>query len=318
MAALPQDFDLNLLRVFAAVYETANVTRAADKLDVSQSAVSNALARLRKVCGDELFVRTPDGMSATAVAKRLAPAVLGSLESLDQAFSESGGFDAATSKRQLVVRMNDIGEVVFLPTLLRTLARQAPFCSLKAVSLSSGDTAIAMARGDVDLAIGFLPELREQWYQQRLFEQHYVLVARKGHKLLKPELKAAALDRAFVRAEHVLIDSAGSAHNIVEETFRSLDIARPNRITMPSFLAAMMMVAASDVVATVPAKLAEAASNTLNIGYRSHPVKLPVFRIHQYWHPIRHKDPACTWLRGLINQSFAEASRRQGNQKVSQ
>jgi DNA-binding transcriptional LysR family regulator len=305
LASLPADFDLNLLRVFAAVYETANVTRAADQLDVSQSAVSNALARLRRVCRDELFVRTPDGMSATAVAKRLAPAVLGALENLSLAFSDTGGFTPLESRRQFVVRMNDIGEVVFLPRLLALFKEQAPGCSIKAVSLSSGDSAIAMARGEVDLAIGFLPELRDQWFQQRLFEQRYLLVARQGHSILAPKLSGAALRKAFVTAEHVLIDSAGSAHNIVEDTFTSMGILRPSRVVMPSFLAAMMMVAAHDVIATVPAKLAAAASTTLNIASRPHPINLPVFRVHQYWHPIRHKDPACLWLRQLLIQEFS-------------
>jgi DNA-binding transcriptional LysR family regulator len=78
---------------------------------------------------------------------------------------------------------------------------------------------------------------------------------------------------------------------------------------MPSFLAAMMIVATSDVVATVPFKLAQAVERSLAIQYRNHPVDLPVFRIHQYWHPIRHKDPACTWLRTLVSTQFADRER---------
>lgn len=292
--------DLNLLRVAAALHEAGSVTGAARRLGLTQAATSNALARLRRACGgDALFLRAPGGMAATPRGERVARAAAAALAAVAESIAAPQDFDPATTTRRFTLRMTDIGEVVFLPPLLDALRAHAPGATLRTVALSTGDTPAALARGEVDLAIGFLPELREGWYQQRLFEQRYVVLRRAGGG--GPPSRAA-----YLRASHVAIESPGTGHRIVERALRAQGIERRVALQVPDFLAAVMLVARTDLLCTVPAKLAQAAAGSLPVQSFPAPVELPGFSIHQYWHPRAHPDAAVRWLRERIAERFAE------------
>ena len=153
------DIDLNLLRVFDAVLHEKGVTPAATRLGLTQPAVSNALARLRKLFGDALFVRTPRGVDATPFARELAEPVRQALALLESALAHGPGFDPATSTRAFRFYMSDLGQVEFLPPLVERVQRGAPGVRLEAVALEVEDIADALAAGALDLAIGFLPGL---------------------------------------------------------------------------------------------------------------------------------------------------------------
>ena len=298
--------DLNLLRLAAALHETGSVTSAARRLGITQAAASNALARLRRACGgDPLFVRSAQGMAGTPRGERIARAAAAALAAVAESLAAPATFDAATTGRRFTLRMTDIGEVVFLPGLLEVLRTEAPGATLRTVALSSGDTPAALARGEVDLAIGFLPELREGWYQQRLFEQRYVVLRRAG--------AGGALSRAgYLRAAHVAIESPGTGHRIVERALRAQGLERRVALQVPDFLAAVMLVARTDLLCTVPAKLAQAAAQTLPVQSVPVPVELPGFAIHQYWHPRAHGDAAVRWLRERIAGRFGEPPAARG------
>lgn len=302
MDTLLSGLDLNLLRLAAALHETASVTGAGRRLGLTQAAASNALARLRAACGDPLYVRTPHGMAATPHGARIGAAAAAALAALADAMAAPPAFDAARTDRRFTIRMTDIGEVVFLPALLQTLHAQAPGASLRTVALAEGDTAAALARGEVDLAIGFLPELREGWYQQRLFEQRYVVLRRAG--------TPAPTRTAYLRAGHVAIESAGTGHRVVEQALRAQRIERRVVLQVPGFLAAVMLVADSDLLCTVPSRLAQAAVASLPVAAAPAPFDLPGFAIHQYWHPRVHRDAAVRWLRERIAERFAESAAR--------
>jgi DNA-binding transcriptional LysR family regulator len=305
MDPLLKALDLNLLRVAAALREAGSVTAAARRLGITQAAASNALARLRRSCGDPLFIRTPEGMSATPHGERIAAAAAAALASVADAIAAPPGFDPAADSRLFTLRMTDIGELVFLPGLLRCVAERAPRTTLRTAARSSGATPAALARGEVDLAIGFLPELREGWYQQRLFEQRYVALRRAGGP--------GGLGRAaFLRAGHVAIESAGTGHRIVEQALRAQGVSRRVVLQVPDFLAAVMIVARSDLVCTVPLKLAQAAAESLPVQSASVPFDLPAFSIHQYWHPRVHRDAGVQWLRERVAERFAEPAAARG------
>jgi DNA-binding transcriptional LysR family regulator len=303
--AVVDALDLNLLKLAAALHEAGSVTGAAGRLGVTQAAASNALARLRRACGDDpLFLRTPQGMAATPRGERLARAAAAALAAVSEAVAPPAAFDPATTARRFTLRMTDIGELVFLPELLDTLRAHAPGASLRTVALSSGDTPSALARGEVDLAIGFLPELREGWYQQRLFEQRYVVLRRAG--------TPAPTRAAWLRAEHLAIESPGTGHLIVERALRAQGLRRRIALQVPDFLAAVMLVARTGLLCTVPAKLAQAAAGSLPVQSSPAPVELPGFAIHQYWHPRAHHDAAVRWLRERIAERFAEPPAARG------
>ena len=306
----PDGLDLNLLRVAAALAETGSVTAAARRLGLSQAAASNALGRLRRAGrGDPLFVRTPAGMAATPLGERLARIGRAALDGVAESLAQAPAFDAARTARRFTLRMTDIGEVVFLPGLLECLRERAPGATLRTVALSSGDTPGALAAGEVDLAIGFLPELREGWYQQRLFEQRYVVLRRAA-----PGAPGrAALSRAaFLRAGHVAIESPGTGHRVVERALRAQGVERRVAVQVPDFLAAVMLTARTDLLCTVPAKLAQAAAGSLPVESVPVPFELPGFAIHQYWHPRAHRDAGVQWLRERIAERFAEPPAARG------
>src|SRR5258705_10095410 len=154
-----QDIDLNLLRVFDAVLHERGVTPAAVRLGRTQPAVSNALARLRALFGDALFVRTPAGMDATPFARELAGPVRQALALLESALAHGPGFDPASTTRAFRFYMSDLGQIEFLPPLIERVEQRAPGVRLEAVALDVEDIGHALAAGALDLAVGFLPGL---------------------------------------------------------------------------------------------------------------------------------------------------------------
>ena len=166
--------DLNLLRVFDVLMQERKVVAAAQRLGLSAPAVSNALARLRRVTADPLFTRTAKGMEPTPHALAMAATVSQSLAALEQSLARPAAFDPQRSERRFRVAMTDIGEVVFLPTLMRALQEQAQRLSLATLRNTSVNLREEMARGAVDLAVGWLPDLDAGFHQRRLFEQRFV------------------------------------------------------------------------------------------------------------------------------------------------
>src|SRR2546423_2564245 len=168
------DLDLNLLRVFDSVLHAHGVTPAAVRLGLTQPAVSNALARLRGVFGDALFVRTPAGMDATPFARELAEPVRQALALLDSALAHGPGFDPASSTRAFRFYMSDLGQIEFLPPLVERAHRAAPGVRFEAVALDVEDIHCVLARGTLDLAVGFLPGLGPPGRRRRLFPGPYL------------------------------------------------------------------------------------------------------------------------------------------------
>ncbi|MDP2064408.1 MAG: LysR family transcriptional regulator [Burkholderiaceae bacterium] len=296
-----EEIDLNLLVVFNQLLIEQRVSRVAEKLGVSQPAVSNALSRLRKLLGDELFLRTSRGMVPTPFAEQLAESVTYALDMIHGALNQRDAFDARTCVRSFTIGMTDIGEIVFLPALLERLAREAPGVTLNTVRNAAVNLNDEMGAGHVDLAIGLLPQLKAGFFQRRLFRQRYVCVFRLGHVLDKKRITL----EAFSRAEHVVVVSPGTGHGKVEELLRRSGIQRQVRLTVPHFVPLGHILGSTDLVATVPARLAEKMAGPFGLGFRDHPAALPEVPINLFWHARYHKDPANQWLRSVVVSLFA-------------
>lgn len=295
------DLDLNLLRVFHHLFAERSVSRAAERLGVTQPAVSNALARLRRRLGDELFLRAPGGLAATPRAERLAAEVLPALARIREALDLRDRFDPAGSPRTFVLGVTDIGEIVFLPALLDRLARVAPSLGLRTVRDAATNLREGLAGGEVDLAIGLLPQLQAGFVQRRLFTQRYVALFRQGHALDRPEPPDVA---AYAQAEHVAVSSPGTGHGRVDEALRRLGVVRRVRLTVPHFVAIGHILAASDLVATVPERLAAHLAEPFGLCARPLPVALPEIPITLFWHERVQRDAASRWMREQIVQLF--------------
>lgn len=291
-----KDIDLNLLVVFEQLLVERRVSKVADNLGLSQPAVSNALARLRKLTDDTLFLRTTRGMEPTPYAQQLAEPVANALAMIHGAVNQKASFDPATARRAFTVGMTDIGEIYFLPTLMEELAKVAPGVTMSTVRNTSVNLRDEMEAGHIDLAIGLLPQLKAGFFQRRLFKQRYVCMFRKGHRLDKRKVSLTE----FSSADHVVVMSEGTGHGKVDELLEHSGVSRNVRLTVPHFVAVGHILRQSDMVATVPERLAQALVGPFDLAYVSHPASLPEIAINMFWHAKYNKDPANAWLRGLV------------------
>lgn len=297
-----KQLDLNLLLVFNQLLAERSVSGAARALGLSQPAVSNALARLRKAMGDELFLRTSRGMEPTPRATQLAEPVAAALQLLQGALRQDQGFDPATSSRAFTIGMTDIGEIYFLPTLMDALAEAAPGVTVSTVRNTAVQLKDEMETGHVDLALGLLPQLRTGFFQRRLFTQRYVCLMRQGHPLDRRRIGL----REFSAAEHLVVVSAGTGHGVVEDELARQGIERRVRLTVPHFVAVGHILAGTDMIATVPERLAQRMAGPFGLRWLSHPAPLPEIGIHLLWHARLHREPANQWLRQLIATRFGD------------
>jgi DNA-binding transcriptional LysR family regulator len=244
-----RDIDLNLLLVFHQLKLDASVSKAAESLGLSQPAVSNALARLRKILGDELFLRTSRGMESTPFALQLAEPVAEALATLHSALNQRVSFAAASSSRDFRIAMTDIGEIHFLPKLLSAITKSAPQVRLSTVLNTSVNVRDEMEAGTVDLAIGLIPNLKGGFFQRRLFKQRYVCVMSRTHPLGR---KKTLSMKDFAAAEHAVIVAAGTGHGQIDGIIERAGVARNVRLTVPHFAAIGHILAGSELIATVP------------------------------------------------------------------
>lgn len=297
-----QDMDLNLLVVFNELCKHGRVSAVAQNLGISQPGVSNALGRLRKLLGDELFLRTSRGMVPTPYAEALAQPIADALAALHGTLNARASFDPARSERAFVIGVNDVGETYFLPRLMRALDDAAPGVTIRTVRTTSIDVKDEMERGRIDLAMGFLPGLKHGFFQRRLFRQPYVCIFREDHPLVRTGVSA----RQFRAAEHVAIVSEGTGHGVVDQVIEQAGIRRRLRLTVPHFMAVGPVLQATDMIAVVPRRFADCACKPFGLATAPCPVKIPESVINVFWHARNHREPANQWLRQVVVEQFAD------------
>jgi DNA-binding transcriptional LysR family regulator len=298
----PSSIDLNLLSVFQEVYRERQISAAARRLGLTQSAVSNALARLRRTFGDELFVRTAHGMQPTPLAQQMAEPIGAAMVQVALALSQRSRFDAGTSGRRFTLAMTDVGEVYFMPVLIercRTVAPNVEIASSRANGLTLKDD---METGRVDLAIGAFEDVSEALYHRALFRQRFVSMFRKDHPLAKGKVD---LER-FVAAPHLIVDAAQSPYDRINGLLEKAGVTAGTRFRVPHFTAVPYIVSTSELVVTVPQKLAESAASPFGLKWIEPPLALPTLQTSVFWHRRFNHDPGIQWLRGLIADVFAE------------
>ena len=295
------DFDLNLLAAFDAVFEERHVSRAADRVGLSQPAMSNALRRLRAALDDPLFVKTKTGVTPTPYAAELAPAVSQALKLMNEGLQQAARFDAAKTTRTFRLAMADVAEVSILPEVIDVCRRTAPGVRFETRALTRSTLTEDLETGAADLAIGFLPDMKETTYQQTLFTTEYVCLARRDH----PAIGARLTRKAFLAADHVTIAPDVTGHAVVPKTLDELGV--DVSVRAPHFLALPFIVARTDYLAVAPKPLAfKAATAATGLAAHVPPVPLPPIDVRMFWHERAHKDPASRWLRKAIREAFTE------------
>jgi DNA-binding transcriptional LysR family regulator len=297
----PSSIDLNLLSVFQEVYRARQISSAARKLGLTQSAVSNALARLRRTFGDELFVRTAHGMQPTPFAEQVADPIGAALAQVALALNQRSQFDPATSVRRFTIAMTDVGEVHFMPVLIERCMALAPGVELGSVRVG-GDLREQMETGRVDLAIGAFDDVPDAWYQRLLFRQRFVAMFRKDHPLATGPVD---LER-FAAARHLVVDSSESPYDRINHLLAKAGVLEEARFRVPHFTAVPYIASGSDLVVTVPQKLAERACAPFGLAWIAPPLQLPTLQTNVFWHRRFNQDPGNQWLRGVVADVFGE------------
>jgi DNA-binding transcriptional LysR family regulator len=307
--------DLNLLRVLDEVLAERSLTRAANNLALTQPAVSNAMRRLRDALGDELVVRTANGMEPTPRALALWPVVRGALGGLQQALAPSG-FEPALSKAEFVVAMADATAAELMPPLVNTLETEAPNISLRVWPLTTRDPRRLLDAGQIDLAVGHFPAViadlgaqamrgaaATSFEHERLFDGEYVCVMRRGHPLAGGYL---SLD-AFCDARHLLVSFSGKGHGFVDEALAALGKSRRVALSVNQFFTAGRIVAKSDLLSVMPRHFVRVADPTQDLAVHDLPLDVPPVHVETVWHHRASPNPAHQWLRVQL-QAAAQAA----------
>jgi len=290
-----RQLDLNLLPVLDALLAERSVTRAARRLGLSQPATSHALARLRSALGDPLLVRTPRGMRMTPHAEAIAGDLRRALADLESAVAPAAAFDASRARRGFRVATDDYCEFVLLPALLSRIDREAPGVDLHILRLTGREGA-DLAEGHVDAVIGIVEVLGPLpgAYTQRLFDERFVCLVRKGHPLVGRRLSLAT----FAGLRHALVAPRGDGRGVVDAALAKLGLDRRVSVQVPHFLVAPQIVRASDVILTVGERLARAAAPS-GLRIFPPPLALPGFTVSLIWHGRNHADPGHAWFRNV-------------------
>lgn len=296
------DLDLNLLRAFDAIATEGSVTVAGERIGLSQPAMSNALARLRTLFGDPLFVRTPRGMRPTPFAQQLAQPVREALRLVQTALQQQAGFEPGSSSNTFRFWMSDIGEMVFLPGLLERVKHDAPGVRIEVVRIPIKDVHAALEAGELDLAVGFMPGLTTGTRRQPLFREHYVCMLRADHPVIGAKISA----KQFREASHVLVSYVGTGHQVIEETFIAEGLGERIAVRVPHFLVVPMILARTDLIVIVPSRVAAIFAQPGNFKVLKLPMDMPSFEVRLHWHERFHQDPANRWLRQVMTELYAE------------
>jgi DNA-binding transcriptional LysR family regulator len=291
MAAL----DIKWLRVFVEIHRTRSVSLAAQRLGMAQARASGILAKLRRHFGDPLFARTSQGMEPTPYADKIYPDALQCCDRLAVPDRYRSVFDHSSTPRHFRICMTDISEVIVLPLLVDKLGRVAPGVTVE-IERISVESQRRLESGDLDLAVGYMPDLEAGFYQQTLFRQGFVCLAARSH----PRIQGRLTRELFSREGHVVVISSGTGQVIVEAEYARKKIRRNVLLRVPSFLGLGSIVATTELLTTVPQMLAEVVAANEAVTIHPTPIALPSYEVKLHWHSRYHADPGNVWIRNLI------------------
>jgi DNA-binding transcriptional LysR family regulator len=290
------------------VYRSGSVTEAGRQLALSQPATSNALARLRSVFDDALFVRSPSGLHPTRLAQRIAPLVMAHLRDLEAALAGGERFDAATGRVHWRLSLSDLGEMMFLPPLAQALRAESPGSQVSNVAVDAAQVSAALEARDIDLAIGILLPEHRGIASETLFHEHFVAitsaqwrppVGRAGKTLSAQQLARTALAVAAPTA---------TFHGSVEQMLNRLQLNDRAVVRARHYGALPELVTCTDLMAIVPQMFANSLGPRFAVRVWELPGHGPQYDVRMVWHRSAASDPAHVWLRDRVRRLFARSA----------
>jgi len=303
--------DLNLLRVFDAVMAERNLTRAAERLAMTQPAVSHALKRLKEALGEDLFQRQAFGVKPSSHAESLWPEVRAALDRLHSVLAPSD-FNPQQDELTVHLAMADATAAMLLPPLMVQFERLRALTNVRVLPLTTRDPRRLLEQGEVDCAVGYFPTAVATLVSQaamapihhhRLYESEYVCVMRRGHPMADEPL---TLD-SFCAAQHLLVSFSGRAHGFVDESLAGMNRTRRIVLTVNQFFTAGRVVAHSNLLTVLPASFVSATGYKQQLVERPLPMPLAHVHVEMLWH-LRHDDhPGQRWLRERLIEAASHA-----------
>lgn len=291
--------DVQLLRVLYLVLKEQSVSRAADRLGITQPAVSSALKRLRELTGDQLIVRTRNGMAATERALSFMEPLKQAIDGIDRVLDMAQSFDPKTTLREFGVGAPDYFDAFFLSNLSATLRQEAPNARLNVRSLSLDiDFERLLEEGDIDVVIGNWPHPPDYLRTSPLFDDEVVCIVSERHPFAK---KGEITAEEYLKAQHLApVPYAGGIRGAIDEHVYRLGERRDIRVSLPYFHVAPYVLTTTDLIFTTGRRFAEPFARILPLKVLPAPLNFPPLRFYQLWHERTHESEAVRWLRERI------------------
>jgi DNA-binding transcriptional LysR family regulator len=285
--------DLNLLLVFDAIYSERSISRAALKLHLSQPTVSNALARLRERLGDPLFERRAHAMVPTLRAKALAEPIRQALALLERGLRSADDFDYAHAEREFVVAVEDYGETVVLPRFIDWLSQAAPGIRIHIRPEPSAELQAELREGSVDLALDYFPLQDPAVRNVCVLTETLLTLARRDHPHVGERLSL----ETYLALRHVVLAHNGSSRPMIDLALAKRGLSRHIAVTVPHFLSMPVMVQTSDLVGTLPRRMALLYADHFRLRSYAVPLRTPQFPVYLLWHANADEDAGHRWFR---------------------
>lgn len=294
--------DLNLLVLFGVVLEEGHVGRAAEKLNLSPSAVSHGIGRLRRLLNDPLFLRTPKGVVPTTRAVELAEPIADILARARRVIATAAPFDPATSRRRFVIGAPDAMATVLLPSLLAALGREAPGIDIGVSHLQFGDAALAALDARmVDVALTPTEGAPARFVERVLYREDFVVTMRPGH----PYADDPTLER-YCAMQHLVVSLTGDPYGNVDQTLAGRGLSRRVALTVPNFLLALAIVARTDLLAALPRRVATMHGAMFGVAFAEVPLPLLGLTPVRALAPrVALMDAGIAWLLDILAASAA-------------
>lgn len=299
-----RQLDLNLLRVLCAVYRLGSVTEAGRQLALSQSATSNALARLRTFFDDDLFVRSPHGLNPTRKAARIVPALMAQLHSLESTVMSPEGFIAASSTIHWRLSLSDLGEMMFLPLLAQAFRDDSPHSQLSNVSVAALQVSAALDAHDIDLAIGILSPGHNSIASERLFQERFVAITASDWQPQSGRAGTSLSARQLANVSLAVASPAATFHGSVDLMLNKLKLNDRIVLRARHYAALPELVTRSDLIAIVPLMYANSLAPRYAVRIWELPDHGPRYDVSMLWHQSATHDLAHTWLRSVVRRLF--------------
>ncbi len=292
--------DLNLLVVLDAIYTEGGITRAAEKLHLTQPAISHALGRLRRLLNDELFERDGRAMVPTPFARNLIEPVRRSLRSLEITLNEIESFDPGKSEKRFAIGVRDSLESTLLPPLMAHVSETAPNVEIAAIQVDRREMESELASGTLDAALDVLLPVSESVRHARIAGDRMVIVARKNH----PSVRSRLSLENYLKLEHILVSSRRSGPGLEDVELSRLGLQRRVRLRCQHYFAACRVVSQTDFILTMPERYARVANEQFGNRILPFPLEKPTLDVHLYWHSNVDNEPANKWLRKQLRGTF--------------